>query len=316
MLIKAIYIQICVVGLTLIWFALSRRRSDKDLGLKIIAIAIFLIALGLGSIWVYPPYWALALIGFVFCAVSVFKWKQTAPNKYHTAPIARTLFSNLPVLIILPLGLYIGIQGFLGHRQNAAGLSLDLSPPFTPDQRACVMSGGLNSLVNQHNFGSSEPVNIGQIYGLDIIRLGPAGFRTRPEFRLDPKPSDYRAYNMFDTQVYAPCAGQVVWMENNRIEQAIGTSDKDWTSGNGVTLACGDIHVKLSHMKMGSLLVKHGDWVEPGAPLGRIGNSGNTEEPHLHLHAETVIEPGNPWVHGEPVHMRFNGKLMARGDCF
>lgn len=312
MLVKAIFVQILVLGFTFIWFGLSRRRSGKDLGFKIIAIAILIIGLGLGSIWLYPPYWALGVISVMFAVLSVFKWRAKA----QSSSLARTLISNLPILFIVPLGLYIGVQGFLGHKQTVEGLSIDLSPPFKPEQRACVMSGGLNSLVNQHNFGSDAPQDIGQTFGLDIIRLGPAGFRIRPEFRLDPKPSDYRAYNMFGTDVYAPCAGRVVWMENGQKDQSIGQANKDQTSGNGVILACGNMHIKLAHMQQGSVLVKQGDVVTPGEPLGRIGNSGNTEEPHLHLHAETIVEPGNPWVHGEPVHMRFNGKLMARGDCF
>ncbi len=315
MLLTAIYVQLIVLGLTLVWFGLSRRRSNRDLILKISAIFILILGLWLGSVWVYPPYWAVGVIGAIFAGVSIYKW-QLSPHNSRAASITRGLFSNLPLLIIGPLGLYLGIKGFLGHGQNSAGFYIDLSPPFSPEQRACVMSGGLNNLVNQHNFGSDAPEDQAQIYGLDIIRIGPAGFRTRADHRFNPKPKDYLAYNIFNTEVYAPCSGKVVWAENDQAEQAIGSTNREWTSGNGITLACGNIHVKLSHMKKDSLKVELGDRVEAGQPIGRIGNSGNTEEPHLHIHAETVIEPDNPWVHGEPAHMRFNGKLMARGDCF
>lgn len=308
MLVKAIYIQLFILGVILIWFGLSQRRSNKDLSLKIIAITLLLIGFWLGGVWIYPPYWALGVIGIVFAGLSVFKWQVTAPNESLPSSVPRTMFSNLPVLMIAPLGLYLGIMGVLGHGQNVEGLSVDLSSPFAPDQRACVISGGLSSLVNVHNFGND-------VYGLDFIRLGPAGFRTRPGYRLNPKPSDYKAYNMYDTELYAPCTGRVVWVENSQIDQAIYRVNKDRPKANGVILACGTIHVKLAQMKMGSILVKQGDLVTSGDLIGRAGNSGNSEEPHLHIHAETAVEAASPQVQGEPVHMRFNGELLARGDC-
>ncbi|MER6385232.1 M23 family metallopeptidase [Streptomyces sp. NPDC001127] len=39
-------------------------------------------------------------------------------------------------------------------------------------------------------------------------------------------------------------------------------------------------------MRPGTVTVTTGDKVLPGDLLGEVGNSGNTTEPHLHLHAE------------------------------
>ena len=47
----------------------------------------------------------------------------------------------------------------------------------------------------------------------------------------------------------------------------------------------GEYRVFLAHMQRGSALVKKGDRVARGQPLGKVGNSGNTSEPHLHIHA-------------------------------
>ncbi|MGA9801716.1 MAG: M23 family metallopeptidase [Terriglobales bacterium] len=38
----------------------------------------------------------------------------------------------------------------------------------------------------------------------------------------------------------------------------------------------------LVHMKLGSVIVKRGDHVELGQPIGRIGFSGDSIFPHLH----------------------------------
>ena len=39
-----------------------------------------------------------------------------------------------------------------------------------------------------------------------------------------------------------------------------------------------------AHMRPGSLRVKLGDQVTVGQLLGNVGNSGNSSEPHLHMH--------------------------------
>ncbi len=40
----------------------------------------------------------------------------------------------------------------------------------------------------------------------------------------------------------------------------------------------------IAHLKPGSVLVKAGDMVEEGQIIGQCGNSGNTSEPHIHIH--------------------------------
>ena len=312
MLLTGIYVQLFVLSLTLLWFAISKRRNSLDLALKTIAIAILLMGLWLGSVWVYPPEWGLGVLVLVFICLVIWKYKRKPSDTSRW----RNFVSNLPVFLIIPLGSYIGVNGYFGHGQNPDGLVIDLSTPFAETDKVCVLSGGLNSFVNQHNFESDSKADYGQLYGLDVMGAGNNGFRTRRGHTLDPKPNDYKAYTIYGIPLHAPCDGRVAWAENNRIEQPIGTADKEFTSGNGVILTCGNVHVKLAHMQKGSVLVLKGDLVKSGQPIGRVGNSGNTEEPHLHIHAETVVEAGNPWSHGEPVHMRFNGRLMARGDCF
>ena len=42
----------------------------------------------------------------------------------------------------------------------------------------------------------------------------------------------------------------------------------------------------LCHLQPGSITVQPGDQVAAGQVLGRVGNSGNTSEPHLHIHLQ------------------------------
>ncbi|MET0271934.1 MAG: M23 family metallopeptidase [Phenylobacterium sp.] len=68
--------------------------------------------------------------------------------------------------------------------------------------------------------------------------------------------------------------------------------------GNGVVIDHGDgWETQYCHLAKGSIRVKAGDAVVAGQPLARVGLSGNTEFPHLHLtvrHAAKVVDPFAP----------------------
>jgi hypothetical protein len=53
--------------------------------------------------------------------------------------------------------------------------------------------------------------------------------------------------------------------------------------------------------------VAAGDWV------GSVGNSGNTGEPHLHVHAQSPGPAGAP-LGGDPLPILFQGRFPVRGD--
>ncbi len=68
--------------------------------------------------------------------------------------------------------------------------------------------------------------------------------------------------------------------------------------GNGVVIDHGGgWETQYCHMARGSLIVKAGDLVAAGQPIGKVGLSGNTEFAHMHLtvrHAGQVIDPFAP----------------------
>jgi murein DD-endopeptidase MepM/ murein hydrolase activator NlpD len=44
-----------------------------------------------------------------------------------------------------------------------------------------------------------------------------------------------------------------------------------------------DVYVVYGHLQAGSIPVKVGDHVAAGAPIGKLGNTGNSSNPHLHF---------------------------------
>lgn len=71
----------------------------------------------------------------------------------------------------------------------------------------------------------------------------------------------------------------------------------------------------LCHFQNGSIKVKAGDRVTRGQPLGLCGNSGNSSEPHLHIHLQTTPKFGA--AKGLPLqfeHYEADGKAVDRGE--
>ncbi|MER9882371.1 M23 family metallopeptidase [Mesorhizobium sp. M0118] len=79
------------------------------------------------------------------------------------------------------------------------------------------------------------------------------------------------------------------------------------TRGNHVIVDCGDFHVEIAHLQRGSVRVAAGAPVSSGDQVGKVGNSGNTAEPHLHVHA---LDPEK----NDGVPMSFNGRVPARNS--
>ena len=78
-------------------------------------------------------------------------------------------------------------------------------------------------------------------------------------------------------------------------------------------LDCGGIHVLLAHMQPGSVRVRPLESVASGTMLGLVGNSGNSNEPHLHIHAQRPATNHDP-LSSDPLPVRFNGRYFVRND--
>ncbi|MGO1885979.1 MAG: M23 family metallopeptidase [Citricoccus sp.] len=68
--------------------------------------------------------------------------------------------------------------------------------------------------------------------------------------------------------------------------------------------------VALCHLHRGSVTVRVGQRVSPGEVVGRCGNSGNSTEPHLHLHAVD----GPDLLHAGALPITFPGGFPRNGE--
>ena len=121
---------------------------------------------------------------------------------------------------------------------------------------------------------------------------------------LSGDPKALESYVIFGKAVLAVDDGTVVASRNDLPEQVPGALPAnirlDEADGNYVVLDIGGAYVLYAHMQPGSVTVKPGDTVTRGEILGRVGNSGNSQAPHLHLHVTDGPSPiasnGLPYV--------------------
>ena len=112
-------------------------------------------------------------------------------------------------------------------------------------------------------------------------------------------------YVIYGREVLAVADGTVVSSRNDLPEQVPGALPQgmtiDQVDGNFVVLDIGGGNYVLhAHMQPGSVTVKAGARVKRGDVLGKVGNTGNTQAPHLHLHVMDGPSPlasnGVPYV--------------------
>lgn len=101
--------------------------------------------------------------------------------------------------------------------------------------------------------------------------------------------ADYYAYGQ---TVLSPADGEVITVVNDLPESLPQVeTDAEHPAGNHVVIqAAENEYLYLAHMQPGSILVEVGDTVTTGQPIGLVGNSGNTSEPHLHIHLQDQPE--------------------------
>lgn len=192
------------------------------------------------------------------------------------------------------------------HGAGSERLDIDLAEPPGPElarppmgQGAYIYSG--NDLLAHHRrvtLDDPSRQHVAQRYALDFTRLDPGtGALARGD---GASLTDWLAW---DTEIVAPVDGEVVAlradMPDNRMDaagQRVFIDDferygADASLGNFVVLRVEDAHLLMAHFRRGTLSVSVGDRVRAGEALGRLGLSGDTAYPHLHIQLQDGPDP-------------------------
>lgn len=305
MLLVAIAVQNLAILAIIAGIAFSRGGKPRTRIAVIVGAGLFLGGMFAAGVWVFPPPWGGAVYLVLFVAASI-RFLQRKPVHHHRRGVIVLLLAALLAFSGAAL-LWQGIAGRLAPSQH----HIALASPLERSAGYCALSAGASSVLNLHYVESGSTAASFEKHSVDFIKVNRYGFRTTDEKIHHPKPAQNADYAVFGAKVVAPCSGTVIESENGRPDVRPGHRYRSQDGANLVTLACKGSEVLLAHFRQGSVRVAVGDEVREGALLGEVGNSGNTEEPHLHIHAQRREAYGSL----TPVPMRFDGHYLARGDC-
>ncbi len=94
-------------------------------------------------------------------------------------------------------------------------------------------------------------------------------------------------YFAFGQPLYAVCDAVVLDVITGVEDNKPGAMNPSQPLGNAVVLkTANDEYIFYAHFELGTIKVEKGQNVKKGQYLGNCGNSGNSSEPHLHLHIQ------------------------------
>lgn len=287
------------------WAAARPPASWIGWTLHLLAAAAVIAALMLAGLWTVLPWW----LTMVFAALALVVLLRRRPARVEPAGWEWGGAVLLGALVLVAG--WVAVTAWQGRRPPEAQV-VELAWPLPPGSYR-VVNGGTTGTVSSH----VETLDLGvprhrlfqgQSYGVDLVALNSAGRTTSSAWPVDP-----RRYAVYGRQVTAPCAGRVVIATEGVPDQPVPDPGEHARTGNGVLLRCANADVLLAHFAPGTVRVRAGEDVRVGQLLGQAGNSGSSNEPHLHIHAQRPGTPDAP-LSGAPLPIRFDGEFLVRNE--
>ena len=169
----------------------------------------------------------------------------------------------------------------------------------------------------------------GLSYAIDFVPVDGAGRSAPYTMRSLFRPEPPETFVGFGQPILSPIDGLIVGVRDIEVDHAayrgfpsVGyalTQRRRATSGDYALIGnhvlietvrpVGTAVVALCHLQRGSVAVTTGQHVVSGQLVGRCGNSGNSTEPHLHLH----VVDDRDIRQARAVPIRFNGTVPGNG---
>lgn len=152
--------------------------------------------------------------------------------------------------------------------------------------------GSICSLMNYHYKGSIHGKNNtykSMRFAVDIVEMKSNGRTVKSTLSNNNKD-----YEIFYKKVYSPIDGIVIDVKDDIEDNCPFPKKMPYNVGNHVVIKSSINYLVIGHLQKGSVSVKIGDTIKTGTELGRVGNSGLTPRPHIHMQI-SESKDGNYW---------------------
>ncbi|MBH1939914.1 M23 family metallopeptidase [Mobilitalea sibirica] len=311
-----LFIQYLIIPIVLIIWIIRNSSSKMSWLLKVAITGFYLLIVRYSasfhiSIGYYTFFIILAFY-FIGVFLSLKRTKQLTFIKKDIKNIILYSFSSLLLSFLIFLSISI-IRAYSYETEP-----INLAFPFK-NGKYIVNEGGdgkRSFLVNSHyNDSANNKFNFSgsMQYAVDIRKINNLGFDSNKlEIRKGIiMPEELSAYHIFDEILYSPCDGIVTYAIDRYNDELPDDKKRFNNFGNGIVIKQEDVFIVLWHTKKDSHLVSIGDYVKAGQPIAKIGNSGHSSTPHLHIYASK-----GDWLKGEGVPIVFNHKNPVKNRIF
>ncbi len=247
-------------------------------------------------------------------AQSAYVWLDVVIDKNTTVP--QTLSHDVTIALsepsppLFPATLTEDVAPVSVSVQQPAVISPPLDGPRWLDGNSCCDMTAHRMALNPLN-GS---VWAAERFAIDYVQLSAdgtvvSGDATKPE-----------SYPYFGADIHAVADGPVVAVLDGLPEQVAGKSPTglplDQYAGNHVVQDIGNGNYALyAHLETDSVQIEAGDQLTSGQVIANLGNTGNTDAPHLHFHVMNTPDPlksnGVPFVFST---FTLDGRLASMDD--
>lgn len=208
----------------------------------------------------------IAPIAVVFVLVSLVVLLVRLGRKKSTSRTCITLF--LSILLAFPMLMLMEIVK-LAYPANVDRVQPSITATWPLKETTLVGWGGNTIETNRpHVLWASE--------------------RWAYDLMIEPAVTGSQAledYGIYNKEVVAPVSGTVIAAYDD--EEDILPNSEEFLSLGGnyiyIKIDATGTYLLLYHLRNGSVLVEAGDHVNEGEVIARVGNSGTTSEPHLHI---------------------------------
>jgi hypothetical protein len=255
-----------LVLLTLLFYCVVHSRPGGLIGVMIFYLAPLVIA-------------GLAVIFFIAGMITSIRRK----------PFATPLrISSLAALLLLCFNGSI----YSKYPSSYDGMPSNIQFRVPSDSTITVGWGGANEQVNYHVIAPD------QCWAYDLLVMKDGKTFEGDSLKL-------QSYFSYGLPILSPAAGKVVKTYDSDPDMPVGVLDggKEPVGNHVIIEVATKQFLFICHLQPKSIQVKNGDIVKQGQKLGLVGNSGNTSEPHIHLHLQDTDVQGL----GEGIPLYFYG---------
>lgn len=287
----AILVILPVIFIFLLWRASFKTRLEWLLDVFVTVLLISWLFQSANWSWIghyFRFFWPVALLFALY-----FSWKKT---RHLPFTIKKSEQNKMILALYVVLILVFGYYNFGTIKSyTTSDEPLKLTFPLK-NGTYYVAQGGNHELMNYHQVAPPQK------YALDILKLNSFGLRANGLY-----PKELEKYHIYGDDLYSPCHGEVIELRNDVNDVSPPEMDTENVEGNFVKLLCDDhdAFIFMAHLQKGSIVVSEGERINVEQKIGKIGNSGNTTEPHLHIHAE---------LNGVGVPITFNERFLVRNS--